>query len=524
MGKRDDKRLKKLSSRTTLAAEVNRLRQLGPRETGNFEHVNFVNYIDKQIKSLHSPHLLANRDTLSFERWFVPSASTCCALTVHLSGGQNLTVPIASAYPYSGRTGSNGVTAPLQLFRCGQRHRWKESTGKIVVIEIPYPSVPTSLLLDDVGHLPAGASGFPRTNRHPVLSATVFGPDLAAAKAAGAIGVVAVWKELTAAQADDQYVPFTFPYQDIPAVWVACDKGKQLLESARRGARATLTLDATLSASAMTDTVWAVVEGEISNETILVVTHTDGGNAVEENGAIGVLELVRMFASGPRPKRTLVFVFVTGHLRCSVGKQATTEWLKAHCEWWSGKNGGRRAVAGLVIEHLGALARARRDSGERVEPAVELTYATNEAMREILKNSWAKRKRGKVLIAKPGVIHLGEGEPLYKEGIPAIALASVPEYLLAATKADIVDIKLMHEQINAFAHALLKLESTPSQRLGRAERVSCIRKARAFVQFLLFITRNRALVFHLSAIVKAGIAAYRSGGVSHLSFVNTRPE
>jgi hypothetical protein len=156
MGKRGDKRLKKLSSRTELAAEVNRLRQLGPRETGNSEHVDFVNYIDEQIKSLQSPHLLRNRDTLRFEQWSVLGAGTRCALTVHHSGGQNLTIPVASAYPYSGRTGPNGVTAPLQLFSCGHRHRWKESDGKIAVIEVPNPSVPVSLLLDDVGHVPTG--------------------------------------------------------------------------------------------------------------------------------------------------------------------------------------------------------------------------------------------------------------------------------------------------------------------------------------------------------------------------------
>lgn len=512
-------RLVKLLSCAELAAEVNRLREFGPRETGNSERVHFVNYIAEQIKSLPSPPVLLNRDMLRFERWSVLGAGARCALTVQ--GSRNPTVSIASAYPYSGRTGPNGVTGPLQLFSCG--HWWKNFTGKIAVIEVPYPSVPVGLFLDDMGHLPASANDprdFRPTYQHPLLAATVFGPDLAAAKAAGAAGVVAVWKNLTAAQAADQYVPFTFPYQDIPAVWVAGEDGKQLLVSARQGARATLTLDAALWPSATTDTLWAVVEGEISNETILVVTHTDGGNSVEENGAIGVLELIRMFATGPRPKRTLVFVFATGHLRSTVKDEATTAWLNAHREWWSGKNGDRRAVASLVIEHLGAV-KAQPDSGDQVE----LTYATNAAMRKILKNSWAGRKKGTVLIAKPGLIHLGEGKPLYHERIPAIVLISVPEYLLAATKADIVDIELIHEQIGAFARALLELDSTLTQQLGKAERLSFIRKAiRACVILLPFFARNGAIVFHLSAFVKAVIAACRRDSVPHLSFVNTRRE
>jgi hypothetical protein len=491
-----------------LAEKVNRLREVGPRETGNFEHVRFVNYIAEQLASLG---LRVHRDSHSFDRWSVHGAGSRCALTVHGSRGGSLTIPVASAYPYSGRTGRNGVTGPLQLIRCA--HWWKNGAGKIAVIEVPYPRVPIKLLLDDVGHLPADAIGFPDTYRHPVVSATVFGPDLAAAKAAGAIGVVAVWKGLTAEQAADQYVPFTFPYRDIPAVWVAGEEGEQLLDSARQGARATLTLDAVLSPSAMTDTVWTVLEGEISNESILVVTHTDGGNAVEENGAIGVLELAKMFATGPRPKRTLIFVFVTGHLRLPAVTdhgQATTAWLVAHPEWWSGKNGAALAVAGLVIEHLGAFARARRGPHDQIEPAVELTYATNAAMHEILKTSWAGRQRGKVLIAKPGcLIHIGEGEPLFEQDIPAIALASVPEYLLATTKADLVDIDLMHEQVGAFARALLAIENTPAQLLGRAERIGLIKKIRTYVQLLLFLARSPSLFFHLSAFVKAAIAARR---------------
>ena len=509
---------RKLSSHDKLKEEVNRLRELGPRETGNCEHARFVDYIETQLKSPHSPYIKVYRDTLRFERW----SSTGCALTVHRSDGGDVTVPVASAYPYSGCTESKGVTGSLQLFRSGHRHRWKDSADKIAVIEVPYPSVPVGLFLDDVEHLPDGANDrdFPLTYSHPVLAATVFGPDLAAAKAAGAIGVVAVWKGLKAAQAKDQYVPFTLPYQDIPALWVACDEGSELLESARRGDRATLTLKAILSSRATTETVWAVVEGEIASETVVMVTHTDGGNAVEENGAIGLLELVRMFATEPRPKRSLVFVFVSGHLRSTIGNQATTEWLNAHPEWWSGKKkGDRRAVAGLVLEHLGAL-KARPDTGYEVE----LTYATNAAMRKILKDSWANRgQKRKVLLAKPGLVQLGEGEPLYKLGIPAIALASVPEYLLAATKAKIVDTDLMREQIGAFARALLMLEKTATQKLGRAERVTCKRIVRTCVQLILFIARNPTLVFHLSAFVKAKIAAYRRGSKSLLTFVDTRP-
>jgi hypothetical protein len=496
-------RLAALSSLTELAAKVEWLREIGPRETGNPNHVRFVEWIGEQLASFG---LQVRRDSHTFDRWSVLANDSRCALAVQNSAGDTQTVAVSSAYPYSGRTGPGGVTGSLQLVGCGWR-RWKDAAGKIAVVEVPNPSAPRSLLFDDVGHIPVDSVGFRDSYPHPVVSATVFGPDLVAAKAAGAIGVVAVWKGLAAAQAADQYVPFTFPYRDIPAIWVAGEAGKQLLHRARQGARATLTLDATLSPCATTDTLWTVVQGEATNESILVVTHTDGVNSVEENGAIGVLELARMFANGLRPKRTLIFLFITGHLRIPAvtdhtqtttaclrahPEQATTAWLRAHPEWWSGRDGASVAVAGLVIEHLGALAQARCGSGDRVEPDVELTYATNEAMQEIVKKSWAGRQRGKVLIAQPGgLIHFGEGEPLYKRGIPAIALVTAPEYLLATTKADLVDIELMHEQIGAFARALMVLESTPTKLLGKAAKVGGVKKVFTVLRFIAIIARVR---------------------------------
>jgi hypothetical protein len=492
-------RLTSLSSPTDLRSKADGLLALGPRETASSAHVGIVDRIADELASLGRQ---VRRDTHTFDRWSVPDAR--CALTVHDAARGDLAIPVASAYPYSGRTGHPGVSAPLQFVRCAAR--WSGVTGKIAVIEIPHPSVPVRLLLDDVGHLPAGAGGFPESYRHPVLSAKAFGPNLAAAKAAGAVGVVAVWQGATAAQVDGQYVPFDLPYRDIPAVWVAGEHGQQLLDNARRGSRATLTLDATLSPASTVDTVWTVVEGETASESILVVTHTDGVNAVEENGPLGVLELVRLFAAGPRPKRTLVFVFLATHLRIPAVTDhglAMTAWLEAHPEWWSGEGTAVRAVAGLVIEHLGALVRARQRPGELVSSEVELIYATNAAMEDVVRKSWTGRQRGKALIARPTLIHLGEGQPLYHKGIPAIALASVPAYLLETTTLDVVDTDLMNEQIGTFARALLMLESMPAHLLGRADQQGLASKVLTGIPLLLIFVRVRLLAW-LSTFRRTG--------------------
>ena len=483
----DEKRLKKLSSSTDLNKRVDELLKLGPRETGSPPHAKFIDQIAREIELLGLP---VHRDSYRFNRWFLSDRSSDCELKV-----AEREVTVASAYPYSGLTGPEGVSGQLEIAGCVP---WKMER-KIAVFDVPYPKVPIKLLVDDVEQL--GDGDFPKTIAHPVLAATAFGPDLAAAKAAGAIGVVAVWRrdaawsrdgDMTPELAAHQYVPFIFPYRDIPAVWVAGEEGKQLLEDARRGAVATLKLNASLSPGTVTDTVWTVVRGEITNESILVVTHTDGVNVVEENGPIGVLELARMFADEEKPKRTLVFVFVTGHLRIpavtSYG-QATTAWLTAHPEWWSGKNGAPRAVAGLVIEHLGARA---------ADGIPELAYTTNATMRsELEKWEKANRTKGLTVIARPRLLEIGEGEPLYQHGIPAISLASVPDYLLKMSDANFIDIKLMHEQIATFAEALLSLENKPANEIGRIKRVGLLKTLSAGLQLALFIGSDKTLRSHV---------------------------
>jgi hypothetical protein len=89
-----------------------------------------------------------------------------------------------------------------------------------------------------------------------------------------------------------------------------------------------------------------------------------------------------------------------------------------------------------------------------------------------------------------GVFKLARVSRSIKLGIPAISLASVPQYLLATTKADVVDIDLMHEQIGAFARALLLLEVAPARLLGRADR-GLLRKLRSLIRLALIVVRVR---------------------------------
>lgn len=69
-------------------------------------------------------------------------------------------------------------------------------------------------------------------------------------------------------------------------------------------ASATLVLIADITAGAATETVWGWLEGSANTgQNIIINTHTDGPNAAEENGGLGLLALARHLAALPsRPQ------------------------------------------------------------------------------------------------------------------------------------------------------------------------------------------------------------------------------
>jgi hypothetical protein len=87
-----------------------------------------------------------------------------------------------------------------------------------------------------------------------------------------------------------------------------------------------------------------------TDEVLIVHTHTDGMNAFEENGGMGLVALARYFASLPpraRLKRTVVFSAVMGHFSPVAATAQTTGFVQQHPDLI------KRAVASLTLEHFG---------------------------------------------------------------------------------------------------------------------------------------------------------------------------
>ncbi|UKI14285.1 MAG: hypothetical protein L6V85_09525 [Clostridiales bacterium] len=136
------------------------------------------------------------------------------------------------------------------------------------------------------------------------------------------------------------------------------NKRQKVLAAAKNKKSATLRLVGNIDDNAKTESFHAILKGTgDTNEAIIINTHTDGCNFSEENGGIGLLPMMKYFKAHPT-KRTLIFVFVTGHFRLPVfregimtSNQATGRWLAENRNLWNGKT--YKAVAGVSVEHLG---------------------------------------------------------------------------------------------------------------------------------------------------------------------------
>ncbi|MEI8081121.1 MAG: hypothetical protein WCI74_04675 [Actinomycetes bacterium] len=321
---------------------------------------------------------------------------------------------------------------------------------------------------------------------------------LGLARRAGVRAVIFAWRGVSADNARGQYLPFTLGYQGIPAVFVAGEAAAQVLDGASRRDSAKLILNASVNPGSTTRTVWTVVEGtKRPNQSVLVISHSDGPNNVEENGHLGLVALARDLVEHP-PERTVVLVFTTGHLRIPAltkHGQATTRWLEDHPDQWAGGPGQRRAVAGLAIEHLGAVeyaddpvAGTYAPTG-RAEP--ELLYATTKELMMIARSEWAGAEPGPTRVSRPSaLIHFGEGEPVYLKKVPGISLVTTPQYLLADNQSDFVDADLLARQVDSFARILRRIDTSLGVDLGRVQLPTRQAKAKAAAKIVASLLPN----------------------------------
>ena len=505
----------------------NQLVGLGTKYTGSVGHSRYVDWLAEHFSAI--PGFTLKRDRLTFNRWLARDYSLSITTPTQ---DHPRPVPVTYYYPYSGRTSDVGVTGNLvDLGTCLPTATGSSGTGYTPEFWVPargaialVRAAPSTFSLGTGqvatgGYEPGKSSpqvaadyeGYAASLTNPAWQGIFSAIPLLDAKNAGVLAVVCAWSGMPDDEVINQYNPFTTPYPSTsglaspddagcPALWVGESTGSELAREAAAGqATATLVLTAEGTVGAATETLWGWLKGSGSTgENMIVNTHTDGPNATEENGGLGLLALAKHFAGLPAGNRDLYFVLVTGHFqlpqftgtipnaRPVVGTDATSVWMLEHPEIY------QRAVAALTVEHLGCTmwgtdpvtgkytatggyewsttyTAQRRDvvNAVNVEQKAYLS-----ALASVNHSAWPNFPTATVL---PGTIplYLGEGAPLYAAGLGTVSLIPLPTYLLQAGDAqhpeqldlDKLDKNLMYGQILTYANTIETLDRTPGNAL-----------------------------------------------------------
>ena len=347
---------------------------------------------------------------------------------------------------------------------------------------------------------------------HPAWQGIFEPVPLLDARNAGVLGVVCAWTGMPDDEVINQYNPFITPYPaasglptpgdpGCPAVWVGDSTGTELSVLAASGqASATLVLTADITAGAATETVWGSLKGSgNTGQNIIINTHTDGPNATEENGGLGLVALARHLAGLPARNHDMYFALVTGHFQlpqftrtipnpknAEIGTDATSVWMLDHPDIY------QAATLGVTVEHLGATMWTNDPVTGQYVPTGGSEWGTTYTMqRDITSPANAEqdaylaavaavnRRAGRTIPWPPCgpplplPLYLGEGAPLYEAGLGTVSLCPLPTYLLQAGDAerphllalDKLDQRLMYGEILAFAQTIEALDAAPASAL-----------------------------------------------------------
>jgi len=442
--------------------------QKGLRATGSAAHEGYIDTLLEDLRRAGIRQLHA--ESVPMERWSADRWSLDL-----LDGAGAGAVRTASYIPYSGRTPAAGVSGGLAFVEPGTTPGPGSLAGRIAVFDVPLTIVPlsffTALGYPDRIYDPRGELVPTQPYKRPYLNGII--PMLKAIQAAGAIGAVGIL-DYPAAAADGSYFPYDGEIRQIPGIYVDRATGAALKEHARSGATARLTLPAEIKQTKSRNLI-GFIPGR-SSELVTLHCHTDGSNAIEDNGPAAIVAMSQYLARLPRHElpRTIMILLTTGHFAGGNGARA---FRRRHA-----KDLVRRANAALTIEHLGL-----KEWNEVTDGRMGFTGEWEPGSvfagggQALVDASFAALKRGKM--APAGVLKPlnpkatgragesawpGEGQFLWAGGgMPTANYITGPTYLLnwGITTSDKVDLRRVRTEAMAFTEMLLRLGRTPRRSL-----------------------------------------------------------
>ncbi len=316
----------------------------GPRLPGNANHLRFVDWMAEEFEA--AGLTLGPCSEYAYPHWD-PHAF---GLGVG-EGDRMRAVPDVAYYVRSEPTDAEGVSGPLvyggRMSETGPVDLGDVPTGAIVVFsaELPVPTLGSLVGAVDYVHGVDSKEAYLNEPYKRLWLTPAF--PLEAVRDKGGAGVVIVM-DVSSDMIGRNFSPHSSDYKPpLPALFVGQDVGADLIARARAGEQARLTLHADW-VDGMSPSILATLPGR-SDEVMILNTHTDGQNFIEENGCIALLQLARHFATlpeGERLNRTIVFAAWPGHMAGTLPQ--CEGWIRSHQDIVG------RTAAAFTIEHLGA--------------------------------------------------------------------------------------------------------------------------------------------------------------------------
>jgi hypothetical protein len=449
----------------------------GGHPTGGAVQVKYIRWIRSHLRTV--PGAQISEENFTINRWSQRSMSLQLRV-----GAVKTAVPIAAPVPYAESTPEGGVSAPLVEIPDQEPITAANAQGRIVVRPAPAGETPNvDFFLPAVSWLVYD----PKNTIDP--TGTFFGDfinynarvaDLRDAAAAGAKALLFV-KDLPSRQLANHYEPYEGTPWKVPAVFLGADEGKQLSAAMAGGGSASARLVSNVSFTSIdTPTIRARIPG-VSPQRTVVDSHTDGTNAVEDNGPIAMVAMAHYLAGLPltcRP-RTIEFVFPTAHFY-----QRLVDLNHRH--------GGAGVIAGqldgeydqglvssvLVLEHLGAIdyeQMPRADGGPGYEllpnglraiqfigitPSPSLVSTVTEVVSKYeLQRTILLQGADAPGSTVPSHCNFGgEGTPYNQHLLPTMGVIAAPQSLYDPSFGlEGIDFNVMHSELLAYTELVTRL-------------------------------------------------------------------
>ena len=341
-----------------------------PTLTGSPEWINYMAFLEKKLREYGAVDFL--RNSWEFERWDTSDDNSSWSLV-----SDGAPVRVAHYGAYSGSTGPEGITAEMIYYDHDDPPDSIE--GKIVVIPTkPHPQKP----YDDNYLINYTFNDYEFATNADTLSAPFEYVDPAFSftfdiwwqlaqgldripKEGNAAGAIIVY-DMAYERTKGLYTFGVPELYDSPTLKLSREDGAKVIEDAKAGKTATLRLEATLEpaeAYQLISYLPGKAYGTAEDEQIVLINHTDGPSITQDNGALGLLAIVKYFSNIPqehRPRTLVIYLDCRHYIPGMEGAHNGPSWLHRYPEEID------KLVAVVQAEHLGEM--DYREVDGRVEP------------------------------------------------------------------------------------------------------------------------------------------------------------